>query len=624
MPPLTRKLAASLFLLALACLCLAASPARRAAARQENAPQENTQTPAKEEPKVSVYGRAVYADTQRPVRRAVVRLRSLAAQPPQASFTGLTDAGGLFRIKGVTPGRYVVYVEGPGLLTPESFRESEGPVVIGENLDQILSSFKEVKVDGSADAQVTVRARLGASVSGKVSYADGDPARGAQVRVLRRAGGRDVQAGGGASVRTDERGRFRVSALAPGEYVVVASELMAHVASSDTQPATPSTLALTYYPSEVKAEKASVVALAEGEEREDIDITVVEREMHSISGIVRARRDGGPVYGARVHFVARGTAEESALEYMAYFAYGPNVVTTDEQGRWRFEEMPDGDYIICVIPPPNISSEDDAEEGTDEEGEPEQPAKAEAAKPRPTPTPKPKGYATARQPVTVADNEVSDLVLTLGDEGKISGNVTAEGGRQLPQNVYVIAHSQQPEGGASFYSNVTNGAFEIESLPPGKYSIYASSYVIPGAEQGDLYVKSVTWRGHDLTRETLELKEGESVEGVSVVFTPGRASVNVHVFDGPEKKPARSVFVTLVSPDAAQHPSDVPFCITDQDGACVASGAPGEYAVVVHRRDERLNINDEKDAERRAATAPRVTLRAGETKEFEVAAPAKN
>jgi Carboxypeptidase regulatory-like domain len=619
MPPLTRKLAASLSLLVLACLCLAASPARRAAARQENA-----QKPEKEEPKVSVYGRAVYADTQRPVRRAVVHLRSLAAQPPQASFSGLTDAGGMFRIKGVTPGRYIVYVEGPGLLTPESFKESEGPAIAGENLDQILSSFKEVKIDGSADAQVTVRARLGASVGGKVSYADGDPARGAQVRVLRRAGGRDVQAGGGASVRTDERGRFRVSALAPGDYVVVASELMAHVESSNTQPATPSTLALTYYPSEVKAEKASVVALAEGEEREDVDITVVERETHSISGLVRSRRDGGPVPGARVHFVARGTAEENALEYMAYLAYGPNVVTTDEQGRWRFEEMPDGDYIICVIPPPNTSSEDDAEEGADDEGEAEQPAKGEAAKPRPTPKPKPKGYAQTSQPVTVAGNDVSDLALTLGDEGKISGSVTAEGGRQLPDNVYVFARSQQSEHAASFYSNAANGAFEIESLPPGKYSLSAGSYVIPGAEQGDLYVKSVTWRGHDLTRETLELKEGESLEGVSVVFTPGRASVNVRVFDGPEKKPARGVIVTLASPDAAQRRSDVPFCVTDQDGACAASGAPGEYAVVVFRRDERLNINDEKDAERRVAAAPRVTLRAGETKDFEVQLPPHN
>ena len=272
-----------------------------------------------------------------------------------------------------------------------------------------------------------------------------------------------------------ERGRFRVSALAPGEYVVVASELIAHVASSDTQPATPSTLALTYYPSEVKAEKASVVALAEGEEREDIDITLVERETHTISGLVRSRRDGGPVSGARVRFVARGTAEESTLEYMAYFAYSPNVVTTDEQGRWRFEEMPDGDYIIHVTPPPNISNEDDAEEDTNEEGEPEQPAKAEAAKPRPTPKPKPKGYAPARQPVTVAGNDVSDLVLTLGDEGKIAGNITAEGGKQ-PPNVYVVAHPQPSEPGATFYSNVSEGAFEIGGLPPGKYSLYVGSY----------------------------------------------------------------------------------------------------------------------------------------------------
>ena len=57
----------------------------------------------------------------------------------------------------------------------------------------------------------------------------------------------------------------------------------------------------------------------------------------TIGGIVKAR-DGKPVAGATVIIMARAGAGSSPD-----WSYVPDVkVTTDTEGRWRFEEMPSG------------------------------------------------------------------------------------------------------------------------------------------------------------------------------------------------------------------------------------------------------------------------------------------
>ena len=56
--------------------------------------------------------------------------------------------------------------------------------------------------------------------------------------------------------------------------------------------------------------------------------------------------------------------------------------------------------------------------------------------------------------------------------------------------------------------------------------------------------------------------------------------------------------------------------------ACTLSGAPGEYAVMAFRGEDRPNFYDEKEAARLAAAAPRVTLVAGKPGTFELSLPA--
>jgi hypothetical protein len=71
------------------------------------------------EPAKSVItGKAVYDDTDRPVRRASIMLIDLVnTQQSPEKFSTATDNDGKFRIKNVPAGSYIVMVDAPGVLT---------------------------------------------------------------------------------------------------------------------------------------------------------------------------------------------------------------------------------------------------------------------------------------------------------------------------------------------------------------------------------------------------------------------------------------------------------------------------------------------------------------------------
>ena len=114
-----------------------------------------------------------------------------------------------------------------------------------------------------------------------------------------------------AGLRTDDRGIFRLTGLPPGEYLIAVNESVNHGAegadvgsTGDDIPGslrgmfTPQLL-MTFYPSATSLKEAGVVKVEVGDERADVDITIPERDLRAIAGVVRARRGGQPV--ARAH-----------------------------------------------------------------------------------------------------------------------------------------------------------------------------------------------------------------------------------------------------------------------------------------------------------------------------------
>lgn len=588
----------------------------------------------KPKPTTEVYGRAVYEGTGRPVRRARVLL--METDGGGGHHEALTDGQGEFRIRGVGAGRYVAVVDLPGLVSPLNFLGTEemrgGPPV---DIGTVAKHFDVLEVDGKAPREVKVTARRGAALGGKVTYADGSPAVGVHVHVMRRAGGRLERVLTGANRpataggRTDDRGVFRAAGLPPGEYLVAVSEPAIHGERESSEPTNhdgeqvgPFALLnmpflMTFHPSATGADDATAVTLGPGDEHEGVNIVIPERELRELSGLVRSRRDGRPIAGARVTILRKtegGAHAES--EYTSYGATQPNVTKTDGDGRWRLREIPDGPYTIHVKPADEYG---DAVAGTPDEGDAaatNHNSNVSYARPR---RPK-KVYAPTQRDVRVSA-ETGELTFELSEGGRISGTVAAEAGRQPGGGnlVYVVRVGGNGERDYS-HSSISGGKFSFEGLPAGEYSVHYQSYTY-SEDSAQAYVKAITWEGKDLMRERLTVVEGASVEGVRVVVSTDVATLRARVTTDGKAARGINLFLMSVGPEGWSQHAQQYQCTTGADGTCEIGTAPGEYAVVVLPRTVGSVEAWVAEMKKQGPTAPRAVLRAGETKTLDLAAP---
>lgn len=625
---LTRKVLLILAALALVCACLAflAPASRRARAQDDN----STQGKSKEKPTSAVYGRAVYADTERPVRRARVRLLGVAGE--RIDINGLTDANGEFRIKGVQAGSYFIMVDVAGLMSPVSFVSMEELRGGAFDSEDVRKYFDVVEMDGKEDKQVTVRARRGAAIAGKVTYSDGDPAVNLFVQVMRRGDGQLVKfftgTTGGAltGMLTDDRGMYRVAGLPPGEYVVSVSESADHGDGGRggdnfgrlmMMGILNSQIFTTFHPSATRAKDAITLKVGAGDERSDVDISIPDRVMHVVSGVVRGRRDKRPLARARVNIVPNDRESGTGLEYV-FSGLMESGVWTDEDGRWHLKEIPDGQYTITVKPAEEYEPGERYRNGNMNMNTNMSSMNMNGSF---TPPRRKKGYAPARREVKVSGDDVTELVVELSEGARVSGTVAIEGGK-TPDYVHVSAMraTSSPEemmiAGEVPSATATGSAFTIEGLTAGKFFLNASMYTGDGAKS---YLKSITWNGKDILREPLDVGEGATLEGVRIVFSNDPATLRVRAVSA-DKKPAFNVNIFLVPSDApnwSPYSGQSLFCSTGEEGECSISAPPGEYAVVNMPR-RRINGAMGDEIKMRAATSPRVSLRGGETKSFEV------
>ncbi|HEX7175215.1 MAG TPA: carboxypeptidase regulatory-like domain-containing protein [Pyrinomonadaceae bacterium] len=645
------RLFVALALASLACVCLAAwgiesPPAHaQAGAAQQEGRRDKT-------PKAAVYGRVVYEGTNRPVRRARIMLLSPDGRGPE-QLMGLTDARGEFRIKGVSAGRYIAAVDVAGVISPISFAALESVRSDFLNFDEIVKNFDVFETTGKADKEVTVRARRGAALGGRVTYSDGEPAVGLTVHLMRKTGGRFAKTLTGFSIgsKTDDRGRFRIAGMPPGEYVVAVSESAQHNEAGEGRSAFfmqgvaevgglfGQSLYMTFHPSATTEKAATVIKVGAGDEREDVDITVAERDSRTVAGVVRGRGDRRPVARAMVAiFPRRPDAAQGAFELASLDEVFENGAQTDEEGRWVLKDIPDGSYTIFVKPP-------DAYEPTPQLFPPDGTAGISNANVTVMemntnitvgnlntaivndPPRRVKKYAPARVEVEVAGGDVSELAIELGEGGRVSGTISFEGSRPLPDYVHVHTTrvgkglSGAVEATASASASAYKGRFTLDGMGPGKYHLHASFYDRDG---NTFHLKSITWRGKDLMREPLDIAEGAAVEGVSMVYTSDGATLKVNVRAASEKTAGVGVHVLLVSADAARwsaHDAQQFHCSTRAGDSCEIKAAPGDYAVVVVLTPSSLVGGFEEEVRKRAAGATRVSLRAGETKTVEAAAP---
>ena len=221
---------------------------------------KDSKTPDTEAPKNLrsgvVTGHVYLDDTKAPARKATVYLAPVAElqsdlQPESRGGSNVgpvsliveTQFDGRFTFTHVARGSYYVVATCPGYISPllalslAKARSKHDRTPLGANQrvakEKVLQSMPvlDVKSDLPTDADVVLE--RGGAVSGTVSYDDYGPAAGIRVEVLARmmSDGKETwdpidSTLNGTSftlpVTTDDRGKYRISGLPTGEYVVVA------------------------------------------------------------------------------------------------------------------------------------------------------------------------------------------------------------------------------------------------------------------------------------------------------------------------------------------------------------------------------------------------------------------
>lgn len=552
--------------------------------RQDAAPSRST-----------VRGRVVYEDTGRPLRRARVTLSDPAGDSRQRYRMTWTDARGEFILKNVAAGKYYVTIEAPGIVTNAY-----------SNFEEAQRELQAVAVDGKSSAEMKIQVRRGGAVSGKVRYADGDPVVSAIVSVLRKTDGKlspVYRSGvGGEGARTDDRGFYRIAGLPPGEYIVGVAEQMMRVTEREDAEGGISldqaTLAITYYSGATSTRSATTLKINAGEETEDIDITLVERSTHQLSGTVTARGDGRPVARARVSLVSKDRDEALSNIY----AWGERSASTDAEGRWTFDEVTDGGYTITVTP-------ESIEEYNSMRG-------------RAAPGRAPQRFVSKRQDVTLAGVDVTGLTIEVSGGGRISGKVVVEGGKPLPPNIIVYPETAGAEKKMVMTEPRTvapDGSFTLDGIPAGGFYLWASAH-----PESKFYTKSVIADGIDILRGApLEIEEDAEIKSVRIVIASDVATLTGRVIAEQNGVPLRGASLMLmpVESERQQMRGARLYGFTNAEGQFTIKGAPGEYLIVVARAGDNVYRLGDELLRARTANAPRVALQPNERKSMDVVAP---
>ena len=345
-------------------------------------------------------GTVTAADTGRPIRGARVMLsmspptadpsaaaRGLAmpvlarGTPAPAGATGITtvlamslnrtavtDADGRFSVASLPAGPYRVTVTRQPYLTVNYGQRKFGrqgadiPLADGQRLD------------------LKIALPRGGVITGTLFDENGDPASGAQVRLLRMVFQNGVKRPSSANfANADDRGMYRVANLQPGDYLIAAtltsSDLMmneraqadeaafadalaAAQRSSGGKPVTvvalpvpqgpqliqaPSGYLPTYFPGTGALASAQHVTIDAGEERDGVDVRLLTVRASTITGTVTGAPNGG--IGVQVTALIDDPSSDTTN----------NSTRAQPNGRFTLQNLAPGRYTVTAqtVPPPS-------------------------------------------------------------------------------------------------------------------------------------------------------------------------------------------------------------------------------------------------------------------------------
>jgi protocatechuate 3,4-dioxygenase beta subunit len=558
------------------------------------APQASPQTPAAS----AVIAGIVTSDDQlaQPVRRVIV---TLSGTGMAASVQRVTDDGGRFAFEGLPAGRYTLTAEKPAYI--KTFHGSRRP---GRGPAMPLAL-----ADGQRLTDLAIRLARGAVIAGTVFDSNGNPLASGQVSALQAVvvnGERKLidPVAGTRLATTDDRGRYRIFGLLPGEYTVRASgssgwtgdvrlttaeeldqaarELRGGVTSPAAVPATverrvpPIRQIGGYFPGVSDAALAEFFTLDAGDERTGVNIRMQLARAVRVDG-TSIGPDGQPLQNVMI-----GIANASTGSLWT----SPGGIRPGPDGRFTLPGMTAARWVLF---------------GRGAAG-----------------TGKTEEYPLwAETEFTVAEQDVSGVVLRFARGAVVSGRVALRG-QAAPPSPSALQISLVPlpviEGTASATPSVppqADGSFRIPDVAPGRYRVRVLG-------TGSWSLRSAMLSDRDTLDLPLEIRAGEDVGNLVVTLIDRPTEVTGTLFDQ-LGRPAPEFSVVVFSTDRA-HWATVPRRVSGvvrlaSDGRFSVTGLPpGEYYLGVLTDADASQLTDLAFLEQLATTAIRITLAEGERK----------
>jgi protocatechuate 3,4-dioxygenase beta subunit len=547
-----------------------------------------------------IRGRVLALETGTPIRRAQVRISGQEVMPKAA----LTDGEGRFEFRDLPAGRFTLQASKSGYVSVQFGQtrpyESGRPIELADK--QVLENSDIAMPRGSV-------------ISGRIVDEFGEPIPDVAVTAMRQSwsgGRRRLVPAPGRMAQTNDLGQFRLYGLPPGEYYISATiragaavEMMAFepatfiagTATSAPGPSasTPSSgYAPTYYPGTTNVGEAQKITLLAGQEHQSADFSLVPVRLARVSGIVIGS-DGRPVSGAMVNLTSRDRNEMMMIG-------GLSTARTNQEGAFTINSVAPGDYLLQANQLQVTLSEERGDHmvtirsfgpgggGPDTE--------------------------SGSLPLTVAGEDVPNLVVQTAKGGRATGRVTFEDGAK-PPNVGSIRISSMPvDSGGPVMSFGGSGAVK----PDGTFELAGLSGIrlirVPSLPPG-WTLKEVRLNGTDITDTGAEFRPGEAVSGLEVVLTSRTTSVTGGV-TGSDGSPVKDYTLVIFADNADLWRLPMTRWVTgtrpDQEGRFkVQNLPPGSYHAVAVEYIPQGEWGDPDLLERLKGKGHRFTLSEGST-----------
>jgi hypothetical protein len=437
----------------------------------------------------AISGRVTNLDTGRPLRRARILVTSPALP---SSRSASTNSDGRYEIRDLPPGQYSLKVDRGGYL----------PLAYGQRRPGEPGKPLELAEGQTATAIDFALPRVGV-ISGRVVDEFGEPMAKVNMWAMQFRyfqGARKLVAVG-SHTSTDDSGQYRLSGLAPGEYVV-----MGHIRDTWPLEGTPTQMfayAPSYFPGAIAPGEAQRIKVDVGQDLGNIDFALVPGRTSRVSGTV-FNAAGMPLAGETVSLsqLVLGPGMNSIFP-------SSNTDKTGPDGRFSVINVQAGEYQLAVRPAA----------GND------QPAQE------------------ARQMIQVAGLDIDGLVIVTGSGGTVRGQVTSDDGTPVPgvDRLSVQARSLTPAAWTATLWSSGNGRVNADGTFELKWLVGPVVLSI-GTLTGDWMLKAVELNGRNLADDPLDLAHGETMSGVRIVLTNRPTHVRGGLLDEKEQ-PAEGTVV---------------------------------------------------------------------------------